>query len=410
MSSLDLLSSGTRVEAPFIKVAIGDYVFGSYEKVGSRIRYPKYMKELRVTKLNGAVNNYTLVINYPITENDDPNFFAKVFASVADSRRIVFSYGDSSVPSFCYRDEEATITKVKTKFNIPSSTVTYTVSAISNGALASMGVASFPERVAQPSEVIREVLYRRSDLGLLDVFYGMKDEQLVTMSNLLCLGQDKTVTIQAKTMSALDYILYLVGLMSPVNNFDGLSKKGFFSLTVIDDTSGKFGGPYFKITRSDKAQDMQVPYEVNIGYHTKDIVTEFETEDDESYQLLYKFTSEVRGSEYVQRIDDDGNFVQEFAPAISSNTPTRTTTPSEQEWWSKVTQFPIKARITIKGLLRPAILMTYVKVNILMYGRKYVDSGLYVVTKQQDTVNENGFRTTLSLLRVGGQDGEDMSV
>lgn len=39
-----------------------------------------------------------------------------------------------------------------------------------------------------------------------------------------------------------------------------------------------------------------------------------------------------------------------------------------KSWWTQVTQFPIQATLVIKGLLRPAILMTYVRLNVVFYG------------------------------------------
>ena len=49
-----------------------------------------------------------------------------------------------------------------------------------------------------------------------------------------------------------------------------------------------------------------------------------------------------------------------------------------------------------------AILMSYVKVNILFYGRKHNASGTYIITKQQDQINESGYKTTLNLVRIKG--------
>lgn len=67
-----------------------------------------------------------------------------------------------------------------------------------------------------------------------------------------------------------------------------------------------------------------------------------------------------------------------------------------------MTQFPITASLTIKGLLRPAMLMTYVRINSMFYGQRHVSSGLYVITKQEDIVDSSGYRTVLTLLRVTG--------
>lgn len=76
-------------------------------------------------------------------------------------------------------------------------------------------------------------------------------------------------------------------------------------------------------------------------------------------------------------------------------------------WWTKLTKYPISATITIQGLLRPAQLMTYLRLNVIFPGggegiRKHVASGLYIVTKQQDQIDTNGYKTTLSLTKISG--------
>ena len=67
-----------------------------------------------------------------------------------------------------------------------------------------------------------------------------------------------------------------------------------------------------------------------------------------------------------------------------------------------MTQYPITAQLTIKGLLRPSILMSYVKINTYFFGHKHISSGLYIITKQEDSISDQGYRTTLNLTRVGG--------
>ena len=44
--------------------------------------------------------------------------------------------------------------------------------------------------------------------------------------------------------------------------------------------------------------------------------------------------------------------------------------------------------------------MQYIKLNVLFYGQKHNTSGIYAITKQVDQVDINGYRTTLSLLRI----------
>ena len=110
--SIDLLSNSTRVETPFVKVTIGDYTFGAYNRTSkiesdgrgsyvlSKVQYPNYVQRLKVQKINGTVNKYTLELAYAVTQNDDPNFFDKIFSSISKTRTMILSYGDMSLPSF----------------------------------------------------------------------------------------------------------------------------------------------------------------------------------------------------------------------------------------------------------------------------------------------------------------------
>lgn len=60
--------------------------------------------------------------------------------------------------------------------------------------------------------------------------------------------------------------------------------------------------------------------------------------------------------------------------------------------------------ISVKGLVRSTMLMEYIRINALFYGQKHVSSGLYVVTAQEDSISKSGYRTTLTLLRIAGDD------
>jgi len=47
--------------------------------------------------------------------------------------------------------------------------------------------------------------------------------------------------------------------------------------------------------------------------------------------------------------------------------------------------------------------MTYVRLNVIFPGgHKHISSGLYIVTKQQDNISGSGYRTTLSLVKISG--------
>ena len=409
-TSINLLGTTSRVETPIIGVKIGDYVLGIYEYVEKNKTYfkinPRYLKGLNVKKINGTINQYTLKLDYPITQGDDPNYIDKIFSSVSKTRKITFSYGDASTPAFTYKEEEAILVKVKKKTNISSSVKEYIVYAVSTGAINSMGSFKFRKRYEKPSTVIKELLLQPK-YGLTQVFYGMSDKDLVAQKKLIR-DDDAYVDIEAKSnISILDYLSYLVDLMKPSEaSFDeyGLVRDSFYVLLFEDNLTSGLNGPYFRIERSDKIKEKSSAYEIDIGFPSQNIVTQWEVENDETYSIYYEYAQKLQEQTHAQRINDKGKFEEVYAPSLSSDSVYFKTTEFDKTWWTKVTQYPIKATITFKGLLRPAILMTYVRVNIYYWGKKDIDSGLYIVLSQQDSIDTSGYRTTLKLLRVGGDD------
>jgi hypothetical protein len=77
------------------------------------------------------------------------------------------------------------------------------------------------------------------------------------------------------------------------------------------------------------------------------------------------------------------------------------TTTEATTWFTKVTKYPISATLKIQGLLRPAQLMQYLRLNVVFPGgNKHISSGLYIVTKQVDDINASGYVTTLTITRI----------
>lgn len=416
MASLNLLGSLSRVITPFIKITIGKYTFGVYNKTTisnydekgiykqHNITYPNYVQDLNIVKINGQVNTYTLTIKYPITEGDDPNFFEKVFSSVSRTRKIVFSYGDLSTPKYIYKEEEAIILDVKSSISVREPCITYTVKAVSCATLAVSGTFNFEAKYAKPSDEIKRLLLTNSLYGLQDIFYGMRNYKKVISDGLID-SSDMPVMLEYKSRTSLfDYLTYLVNCMIPLGADTNSNKnKSYYALTVIDDISGVYGGPYFKVSRVDKDTDSFGAYEIDIGYPSQNIVTDFVVEDDNAYSIYYDWQGKLNSNEYSYRINRDGKLEAVYSPRISSNNDKFDTRTVDKVWWSKVTEFPIKIKITLTGLLRPAILMTHVRLNVYFYGKKHASSGLYIITQQQDSLGVSGvFKTTLSLTRVAG--------
>lgn len=417
----DLLSTTSRVEAPFIIVTIAGYTFGQYNKTTANVvdengftrriieTFPNVVNTLEVEKINGTVNTYNIGLTYAIKAGDDPNKIDKVLSSASNNRTLKISYGDYSSPTFIYKEEEALITKVTSNVNITSSSISYTITAVSSANLLSAGAYNFPKRRAKPSDVIKEVLYNNK-YGLLQVFYGMQDRGRVEQLGLIA-SDDKSVLIEAQSnISIFNYIDYLVSCMTGLGD-SGTSLTGQtkYIFNVVDDVSGELGGPYFRVAKIAKnIQSIQASnnfstYQIDIGYPTANIVTAFSVDTNNAYSLLYEYSGKIQQEEYGYRINDDGDFDYIYAPTLVKNNMYRPT-QADINWWSKVTQYPISATVTIKGLLRPAVLMSYVKLNVYFYGRKHNTSGTYIITKQSDSVNFSGYRTTLSLTRIQGDD------
>ena len=408
-----LLSVGTFVESPFIILKMGDYTFGTYGYTKTqntvRVTYPNYMNKIDIVKINGTVNQYTITMIYQIEQGQDPNLLDKIFSSVGYGT-VKISYGDYSSPSFIFREEEAIITKLKSNIDFSSSRIVYTLFCTSNALQLAARSYNFPGVVCKPSDKIIEILFSEK-YGLREIFTGMKNK---TIARRLIAGDDRETKLEPKEgMNPITYLNYLVSEMSSAGEKTTTIGKSTYYLSIVDDTTNQYNGPYFKVVKvtadsSEESLSGSDVYEVDVGYSgyvgdtPNNYVLGFEVENDDSWNLLYKYSQEIPTENYVYNIDNKGNVITEYSPNTTTSSKFHRTTQAQKTWWTQMTQFPIKARLTLKGLLRPAMLMSYVRINALFYGQRHISSGLYVITRQQDTVDASGYRTVLSLTRVTG--------
>jgi len=415
---MDLLSTSNLVEAPYIIVKIGDYTFGSYTKDGTleranstmRVTYPNYMKSITINKTNGVLNQYTLEMTYQIVPGKDPNLLDRVFSTISGTREITISYGDwNTFTAGAYKEEQAIVTKVTSKVDFASSSINYTLSCTSKALSAAAQTFPFdPVKGKSGSQIIDELL-NNSKYGLKDIFPAMADDEFVK-ANKLIPWDDRAIEIEAQNMDTLKYLNYVVASMSAnTNNDNSVIKDSTYHLVIMDDLDGL----YFKIikvgtsTRSIVSDNI---YEVDIGYPTNTLVTGFDINTDNSWAILYNYADKIEMNKYVYSIDNNGNVRSDYVDATGAiSAYNKRVTEINKTWWTKMTQFPITATLTIKGLLRPAILMNYVRINSYFYGQKHVSSGLYIITKQEDTINTSGYRTVLNLTRISGDDDETQS-
>ena len=415
MATIRLNSVPTLVESPFIIVTIGKYTLGSYTgnktttSLGmlAQVNFPNFVNSLNITKVNGTVNTYTIGIVYQIAPGDDPNLIDKIFSSVSDTRKLSLSYGDWRNPASIYKEETALITNVTSSLDMSASRITYTVQCVSDALSLASAIYDFPAREAKPSDIIKEMI-KDVSYGLLSVFKGMVDFQRVLTSGLIA-SNDKKVKIEARqNMNIIEYLNFLVGAMTPVDSKskDTIIQSGNYFLAIHDDITNALGGTYFEVkeVKADTKVSNYDVYEVDVGYPGDNFVTQFNLTNNQQYTILYDYAGKIEQTKYIYSIDNNGQLSTQYAPSIARSKSLQKVTEQNKNWWTKVTQFPIEATLTIKGLTRPSILMSQVRINTVMYGQKHISSGLYIITKHQDKLDSNGYTTTLTLLRIGGDE------
>ena len=423
-SGTNLLSYPSLVEAPYINVKIGDYVFGKYNEQRTqniiKVTYPNFITSMSVVKINGQVNMYTINMLYQIQAGDDPNFIDKILSSVGYGK-IKISYGDYASPSFVYKEEEAIIIKVSQKVNFSTSSINYVISCTSSALqllATNYSYQYYPKE--KPSNIIKQMLRNASYYKLNEVFPGLTGKNLDKNFSKFIATDDLAVEIPAKSyMDPVSYINYLVSYMVPeVDSVSATQRSATYFMTIHDDSYADYsdvGGTYFKITKVFSTYT-SIPtantYTVDVGYPGGDnpgenLVMDFSVTDDNSWSLLYNYSQNDLGASqqnYTYSINNQGQMVQNYSPNITLNAIQGKTTASMKSWWTKMTEFPISATIVIKGLVRSAMLMSYLRVNAYFYGQKHISSGLYIITKQEDKIDGQGYRTTLSLTRIAGAD------
>ena len=189
----------------------------------------------------------------------------------------------------------------------------------------------------------------------------------------------------------------------------GINKTSIYKIAVYDDLLSEYGGAYFKVVRyrnsSEVIDSEDLDYlNVDIGYPDKNSIVSFKVTDSASYALLYDYNENLSASQVSYRIGSDGKPDYSHSSIIMEDHELHKVTEAEKTWWAKMTSYPVNAKLVIRGLIRNVELLSMIRVNVLFYGKKHVHSGIYAVNSQIDTVDENGFKTTLTLIRVGGVD------
>jgi hypothetical protein len=406
-TSSSLFSTTSYVEAPFIWVTIGGVTLGKYTKTSTNntkfVNYPNFVQSLTVVKYaNAMANVYTLQLVYAITQNSDPNLLEKIFSKAkSEGRKIKFSYGDSNTQQFMYKEEEAIISKIVPSFDITSSQISYTITAVSASYSQSQTSYTFTAFKDKPSNKIKQ-LFSSDKYGLLTLFPGMDSK---TALNKFIDSDDAVVSVPARNETVLSYINTLVSYMR-YNQESSTSKKSIYKFAVFDNVDSNIGGAYIKVSRITKNSPLNTNANlyptVDIGYPTQGNVIRFTPNLDESYSILYDYNSDIKINNNVYTIDNTGKVVsQEMEITRASNLPT---TEATKTWWTQMTSYPYTATLELRGLLKNVYLIDKLNVNVYFYGQKSFYSGLFVITGQTDSISSSGYKTTLTLMRVSGEE------
>lgn len=385
------------IETPYVSVTFGGYTFGLKNTINpvTLTRDIDYVTNLTIKKqASGQVNMYTLTLVYVIKPGDDPNKIDKILG-IDQTRKIVFSYGDLSQPTLTYRNEEAIITNVKPSIDVLNAKITYTITATSIVTLNYAIKRNYDSVVAQPSSQIFDLLYTDTSNGLLELFPGMADRASVEAKRLIA-RTDKVVQIEAQqNVSPLERLKSLVSQMQSSNN-------SFYGLVIHDcsDEAKTLDGQWFEVIDSSLRPE-KYSLDVDIGYPSNTKVFDFQVNNDTSFALITEYSSNLESSRIIN-VNDTGNFEYSSDPSFV----VRNGQPNEilKSWWKTMTSYPVSASLRIRGLIVPAILAETIRVNVVFFGRKYNYSGKYMVTGQTDVISTAGYRTTLDLLRIEGDE------
>lgn len=388
--------SNALVQAPFVEVEFGNYTIGSFKN--SLDYYPNHITALNVKKINGEINQYTINLVHQIRYGEDPNLLDKVFSTVRYGK-IKIRYGDCASGSL-FKDTEAIITNISQNRDYSGKRISYTVYATSSCNYVTSMKFNFPAKVNRPSEVIRELLYNSGDISsaLIEVFPAMANQADVEANGWLPTN-DAVLNIDAQSnKSLLDYITFLVACMSNSSNkIEDTIRISTYFLTYED----KEEGSYFKIVEQGKITAANVStsnvYNITIGYPDGNDILAFNIDNDNAWSLLYK--NGYKPKEFYYDINSDGDITQTYSKSLF--TASSIANEIQKNWWTQMVEYPITAQLVMRGLLKPISLMDYINIDVRFYGMQHITSGLYVITGQQDVLDGSGFKTNLSLLRVG---------
>ncbi len=375
------------VEAPFAEITIGGFAFGIYEGDGRYDKYPNYIDSINVRKTNGSMNEYTINLIHQVRPGSNPNFIDELL-SKNGYNKIIIRYGDAN-SGVEFIDSNALLVGVNVSFDFINCNIKYTLKATSSAVSIASHKRTFSSIEDKPSNIIRDLLYNDANEDLLTAFPRMRDKNFVEKNNLIPNNDSVVEVDEFKNINAVSYLSSLVSIMK--SNVDDIVNSNYM-LTINDG--------YFKINEisNNYSYDASL-YEVNINFPDDNQVFDFSIDTDYSWPIAYEYSGDVSNYNYdINNIGNSVTYTTNSSHLLDFSSPSQDSL--NNNWWKQVTEFPVSAKLTCRGLLSPQLLLTYIKINCIYFGSERIISGVYIVTGQEDSLSGSGYKTTLSLLRV----------
>ncbi|MCL2556370.1 MAG: hypothetical protein FWE03_05090 [Firmicutes bacterium] len=134
------------------------------------------------------------------------------------------------------------------------------------------------------------------------------------------------------------------------------------------DELNQMGGAFIRLTRTSVATDV-TEFEVDIGYPSITDVFGFQISENNMYPILYDYAGSVEQNQTTREINNEGQVVNVFRNPLAIDPQLQRTTTSSSVWWTQMVRFPVRGTLSIRSLIRPAILTSSVRINQLFYGK-----------------------------------------
>ena len=393
-----LLSVGKNlVEAPFVQLEIAGKTIGTYR--GESNTYPNYISGLTVSKINGELNTYTINLVYQVRAGEDPNRLDKLF-SANQFNPIKIYYGDLNA-SYVFEENGAVVTNITSQRDYVSNKINYVISATSAGTRLDAITGTFAPVTSKPSTQLSNLMYESQYSSLIKSAYpGMANKTHVFSRGLIPTNDSVVNIMGKKNISINDYMTYLVSIMSTQTESASILRNSIYMIQYYDDINSGSSFAVKKITAGSTFNNVNSNiFEVDINYPDDALIYNFNVSTNNSWAIMYDKKVTNNAPEYFYDIDSQGNIQKTYSPNITKKASQMS--EIDKNWWSYMVNFPVKATLTMRGLLRSSYLTDYIIVNAYFYGIKHYTSGLYTIVGQEDTLNGSGFKTTLSLVKVG---------